>query len=372
MSRSGIAQPFSAGIKDANPSGDLLLSSAAPDTLDRSNASNEVPLTKKPRRIPALDFTKGTLVLIMVLYHWLRYFVTANGTVFKYLRFLTPSFIFITGFLISHVYLSKYETAGLKVPRRLLTRGVKLLGIVFFLNMAPTFMHLKALETRASNLSSADIVSAYLTGTSSVAFSILVPIAYLLILSAGLLIVSRLYKNIFHAACTVFVACALIFELKGIQSGYLQIFSMGMLGISVGYIPMDRINGIVKRRLAIFLAYLIYLSAITLWNDAYPLQIVGVCLSLAIIYWMGIQDAEKSRLGKIAIRLGQYSLFAYIAQILILQILLKSLGPLGAGIGVSGAAFFVCLACMILSVEVLDRARPRMTGLNKVYTAVFG
>ena len=137
------------------------------------------------------------------------------------------------------------------------------------------------------------MVSAYLVGTASVSFWILVPIAYLLILSAGLLIVSRHYRNIFLAVCALFVACALLFEWEGIRSGYLQILGIGMLGISVGYIPIERINGILKRRLAILLAYSAYLLAITLWNDPYPLQIVGVCLSLAIIYWMGMGGSRR-------------------------------------------------------------------------------
>src|ERR1700691_3958535 len=74
----------------------------------------------KPQRIPALDFTKGALVLVMVLYHWMNYFVMADGSIYKYLRFLTPSFIFITGFLISQVYLSKYQASRSHVPGRLL------------------------------------------------------------------------------------------------------------------------------------------------------------------------------------------------------------------------------------------------------------
>ena len=57
-------------------------------------------------RISALDFTKGALVLVMVLYHWLNYFVGPQGDFYRYLSFLPPSFICITGFLISHVYLS--------------------------------------------------------------------------------------------------------------------------------------------------------------------------------------------------------------------------------------------------------------------------
>src|SRR5271166_4503527 len=64
--------------------------------------------SSKPKRISALDFTKGALVLIMVLYHWVNYFIGLQWPYYRYLRFLTPSFIFVTGFMISNVYLSKY------------------------------------------------------------------------------------------------------------------------------------------------------------------------------------------------------------------------------------------------------------------------
>src|SRR5580704_5753793 len=73
--------------------------------------ASEKPGSRKAQRIPALDFTKGALVLIMVLYHWLNYFVGPQADIYRYLRFLTPSFIFITGFLVSGVYLSKYSVA---------------------------------------------------------------------------------------------------------------------------------------------------------------------------------------------------------------------------------------------------------------------
>ncbi len=371
MSGPDIEQAYSAGIKGADQKVDLLLSSATLKTEEHPNAVVEIAPARTSRRIPALDFTKGALVLIMVLYHWTNYFVMVDGSVYKYLRFLTPSFIFITGFLISQVYLSKYQTSGSKVPGRLLRRGIKLLAIVVCLNLVPGAARL-ATSYQPGSGSIAEMVLACAMGTTRVAFSVLIPIAYLLILSAGLLIVSRHYRNIFHATCALSVACALLFELKGIRSGYLQLVSIGMLGITVGYISIDRINRFVKRRLAMVVAYLAYLTAITLWDDSYALQIAGVCLSLAIIYWLGVEFAETSRAGKVAVLLGQYSLFAYIAQIVILQILRRGLGPFGAGIGGSGAAFVGCLAGTVLSVEVLDRARPRIVGLNRAYTAVFG
>src|SRR6266404_5555429 len=73
----------------------------------------------KSQRISALDFTKGALVLLMVLYHWINYFIGPQWKYYQYLRFLTPSFIFITGFMISNVYLSRYAATDPRLPKRL-------------------------------------------------------------------------------------------------------------------------------------------------------------------------------------------------------------------------------------------------------------
>src|SRR5580658_8281828 len=94
----------------------------------------------KTQRISALDFTKGALVLIMVLYHWVNYFIGPQWGYYRYLRFLTPSFIFITGFLISSAYLSKYAPADPRLSKRLFTRGIKLLIIFLALNAARTLI----------------------------------------------------------------------------------------------------------------------------------------------------------------------------------------------------------------------------------------
>src|SRR5947209_3560903 len=102
-------------------------------------AAYDREMTKtKPQRIPALDFTKGALVLIMVLYHWLNYFYGPSDN--RYMRFLTPSFIFITGFLISHIYFSRYGIAAPKLPGRLVQRGLKILGVFVLLNITRMFL----------------------------------------------------------------------------------------------------------------------------------------------------------------------------------------------------------------------------------------
>src|SRR5580700_8958003 len=96
--------------------------------------------SSKSQRIPALDFTKGALVLIMVLYHWINYFIGPQWAYYEYLHFLTPSFIFITGFMISNIYLSKYGVTDPRLSKRLFSRGLKLIATFLILNIARTFV----------------------------------------------------------------------------------------------------------------------------------------------------------------------------------------------------------------------------------------
>src|SRR5579872_3641096 len=81
--------------------------------------SRATPTRSEAPRDMAIDFTKGALVLFMVLYHWLNYFFGPHGQYYDYLRFLTPSFIFITGFMISQIQLRRYENTGRNLARRL-------------------------------------------------------------------------------------------------------------------------------------------------------------------------------------------------------------------------------------------------------------
>src|SRR5277367_704460 len=158
-----------------------------------------------PHRIAALDSTKGALVLIMVLYHWVNYFIGPQWEYYRYLRFLTPSFIFITGFMISNVYLSKYDATDPRLAKRLFVRGLKLLAIFVVLNAARAFVvPLLSIGGLAGNpLNLNNLVAVYITGNvmattgKVVAFHILVPISYLLLLSAILLRPYRSYKYAF-------------------------------------------------------------------------------------------------------------------------------------------------------------------------------
>jgi peptidoglycan/LPS O-acetylase OafA/YrhL len=346
----------------------------------QARAVEVMPKTSKAARNPALDFTKGALVLIMVLYHWLNYFVGPQGDIYKYLRFLTPSFIFITGFLVSNVYLSKYGIADPRLPRRLVHRGLKILGVFILLNVIRTSLLPDPYRAQmlSEHLSIRSFINIYAIGTDlgggqgkAVAFYILVPISYLLLLSAGLLLASRFYRYIFHLVCGLCLLGILVLYLNGLQSANLELLAIGLMGVILGYIPIQKINVFVRQPYSLAAAYVCYVAAITLWNVIYPLQIVGVCLSLMIIYLLGGPNDEPGRIRRRVVVLGKYSLFGYIAQIVVLQLLHRGLRPDDQNALTSGISLLAAFALTILAVEATDRVRARVATVDRLYRAVF-
>jgi hypothetical protein len=338
--------------------------------------------SRKTQRIPALDFTKGALVLIMVVYHWLNYFYGPHDS--RYLRFLTPSFIFITGFLISNVYLSKYDILSPKLPKRLIERGLKILGVFLLLNLARNFLAPAGSPEQVSSAGSTvrNLINIYIMGSGvgtgqskAVAFFILVPIGYLLIFSALLVIVTRFYRHAFSIACLFCLVCTLAMSFEGIESPNLQLLTIGLLGVTAGYLPIEKVNVIVRCPYPYLLAalYVLYLGAITVWNVVYWLQIVGVYLSLMIIYVLGQQNGEPGKARAYILLLGKYSLVGYIAQIAILQLLHLGLGHINIDSEalVLVLSFVLAVVLTIASVEVLDRTRARSTNVDRLYKAVF-
>jgi peptidoglycan/LPS O-acetylase OafA/YrhL len=330
-------------------------------------------------RIPALDFTKGVLVLIMVLYHWINYFIGPQWGYYEYLRFLTPSFIFISGFMISHVYLSKYSVSDARLPRRLSSRGLKLLGIFVVLNLSRLII-IPALGTAVIEKSEfgpwalfAIFVSGNLpvSGSKLVSFSILVPISYLLLLSGTMMYPMRAFRHSFHVVCALLLLAILVLDLMGMQSLTLEFVAVGMMGVLTGFMSITSVSKFVQHPLAVGLAYAIYLVAITKWNVPFPLLVPGVVLSLMVIYYVGAIGKKIGPIKRTAILLGKYSLFGYIAQIGILQILSASSHRLHLGMTAYGISFLAAFAFTIASVELADYTRTRIAGVDWMYRAVF-
>jgi peptidoglycan/LPS O-acetylase OafA/YrhL len=340
----------------------------------QTNASSS-----RAKRIPALDFTRGALVLIMVLYHWINYFIGPQWKYYPYLRFLTPSFIFITGFMISNVYLSKYAAADPRLSKRLFTRGLKLMVTFVALNVARTFI-VPILGTAIPVRNPGDltnIVAVFVSGNlpmaggKLVSFSILVSISYLLMLSGLLMLPYRRYRYTFHFTCVLLLLSILILGLIGSQSYNLEFVTIGVLGVLTGFIPIAAINNFVRQPYALGFAYLCYTVMVTIWSITFPLLVVGVYLSLLVLYLVGASGGEFGTVRSEVILLGKYSLFGYISQIAILQILGAGFHRINLGITGLVMSFLAAFALTILSVEVVDRTTARTKSVDRLYKAFF-
>jgi len=315
----------------------------------------------------------------MVLYHWLNYFVASQGGFYRYLRFLTPSFIFITGFLISSVYFSKYKIQGWRISWRLMTRGLKILGLFVLLNVLISLLLKNSYDgTVGSHLFSREnLFAIFVSGNTTVAggkaaaFYVLVPISYLLLLAAGVLVVTGFYQYAFHAAAALSLCAVAALGWMGVESTNLELVAIGLLGAIAGYIPLAQISRVVKHLVWVFVAYLFYLGAITFWDVIYPLQIVGVGLTLMLLYILGSISPEPGWLQRHTILLGKYSLFGYIVQVAILQLLHRGLRPLQVQREVTAVSFILAFALTMASVEAVNWVRSHSPQVNWLYKVVF-
>ena len=336
--------------------------SRAVDVPERAPASQGT-------RIAALDFTKGSLVLLMVLYHWLNYFVDVPWDVYRYLRFLTPSFIFITGFIITSVYLARYAPDDPRVRRRLISRGLKLLVLFTALNGLAALLA-RPSPAGAANPFGAALYSIYVTGNGRAAFDVLVPIAYLLIVSPFVLRASARFPWAPHAIAAVTLTAAWALGRKGFSSVTLELLAIGLLGLSIGTVSRQVVRGAAARVGWLLVAYAGYLIAISAWNIVFPLQVIGVCLSVLLIYVAGATSLSAGPAGRCVVELGQYSLFAYLAQIVVLQLLRRGFRDLALP-GAPLAALVTATILTIAAVDVVATARARSTGADRLYRAVF-
>lgn len=347
------------------------------------------PVSKPPvtaGRDTALDFTKGLLVLFMVLYHWLNYFIGSGGEHYNYkyldyLRFLTPGFIFITGFLISHVLTERYGGANAGLPGRLAVRGLKLLAVFVGLNIVAALVLPGSLIRRslAGGPVLGSLVSIFVSGdvaadgdTKSTAFNILIPFAYLLILSAGLIIVSGRIKYAFHFAVAVAAIAVAMARSQGIHSVNLELVMAGLLGVVVGYIKTEQLAAVRAYPYLVVGLYCVYLTVITFRSISPPLEITSVILTTSLFYILGASPGFPGIIRHHAILLGKYSLLGYISQIAILQMLRRIawLSQHGVVVLISSLIFAVFLT--VLSVVLVDWARGRSRAISRMYQVVFG
>ena len=331
-------------------------------------------VTKVAVRNSALDFTKGFLVYLMVVYHWFNYFVGPQAGIYKYIRFLTPSFIFITGFIVANFYFVNYDIRDLRLPVRLAIRGLKIIAIFVVLNAMISAL-LRAQGTVHPSMPQmfvSHFIGTTVPGVKDAAFPVLVPIGQLLLLSAAVVFVYRRSRYVVHTLCVIAFTAVILLRLSGIQNPNAELIAIGLLGMVLGMFPLPRLIGIVNRPVVLAVAYVLFDLAVWHWGEPYVLQVLGVCLNVAIIYLVGASGWAANWTGRVVVLVGKYSLFGYISQIAILQILRRVIGTSTFGMYRFAVSFILGFVLTTSFVMLLDAARRRSAPIDRCYKLVFG
>lgn len=321
-------------------------------------------------RIVALDWTKGALVVCMVIYHAINYSAFSD-LAFRFLSFLPPAFILITGFLVGQVYASNYDLKTWKPYARLAIRGGKLLILFAVLNLAYCVFVMRGLAAGISQFST-QANNIFLSGNSqSGIFEVLLPIAYFLLI-APVLLWLRLGSA---AAVAVFAGgfflICVILALKNISLNNLNLLSVGVLGMGFGLVPIHVINRWAGRWWIILLSYLFYRILSYFFGEPYPIQTLAAIVTVLLLFCCASNLDCKGWFGQQMLLLGKYSLLGYLVQIAILQVAVRICGQKTESIvGVVG----LCLATMFLTalaIFAIDKLRRQARAVDYVYRLAF-
>jgi peptidoglycan/LPS O-acetylase OafA/YrhL len=325
-------------------------------------------------RNPALDFTKGVLVLFMVLYHWINYFVGVHGSFYTYIRFVPSAFIFLAGFMIANIYPEKYGLGNSRLYVRLVVRGLKLLALFTVLNVAANMFFEKSYNGAMPGINGliSNAATIYISGNAKMSFGVLVPIGYLLVLSAVIFLVIQVRKYSVHLICAVLFLCVGYLDLYGYPNPNLSFIAIGILGMIFGFYPIEKVNEWTGHPYVLVGLYVGYNLGISIYGVGYAMQVIGVCLSVALIYFAGVTSTACGELRSTIILLGKYSLFGYIAQIGLLQLLQRSLPLLNLNNWVLWIISFVgAFTLTIFMVRMAHYIRARIHVADWLYRAVF-
>jgi peptidoglycan/LPS O-acetylase OafA/YrhL len=339
----------------------------------RAAAAPVVDTPVADHRIASLDFSKGVLVLLMVVYHWLNYFIGLQWEGYKYLRFLTPAFVFISGFVVSRVYLERYSFDDPRLRRRLIRRGLKLLALFLSLNVLIDWTLGGGQIVNFSDPSAALSwgTAIFIKGRGRAAFEILVPIAYFLLLAPFVLLLSRRLRVSLSAIAVMAIVAASALSSVHRLNPHVEVLSIAFAGLAVGSLSTSRTASVLSWPVLLLPAYLIYLGAVTIWNVPYPLLVVGVALNLLLIAVIGTAWGTSGAIQQYVVRMGQYSLLSYIAQIAALQVLRRALSGRHLDWGALAGAFVAALAVTIVVVELSVLLRSRSLAFDRLYRTIF-
>lgn len=325
-----------------------------------------------------IDFTKGFLVVTMVAYHTLNYFlVYGRHILFEYVNYVVVAFIFYSGFMCGTIYFKKFRENKKYVYYRLAIRGLKLVILFFVLNLIIHSLFIKGGYEKELGIAwffnNFDLI--LLTGGRIAHFPILLPIAYVLIISAMLINFSSvkylLYLSLFASFC--------IITFYKINLPYNLLCTLiGIGGLFTGLIYIDK-ESILKNTFIRYTGILLLLFYLILLipsgmdvRDYVIVYFIYINLIIVNLHLLGGYLEPSKIMTKFIIKFGQYSLFLYIAQIFFLQVLKRIFNFQLVSVTIDHLLIFVSTNIfLIICYYMTDYLRNKITFIDKSYRLIF-
>lgn len=329
------------------------------------------PVPSSPR-LASLDIVKGLLVLTIVFYHSLNY-SSEYYLAFRYMSFLPPSFIFITGYLVIALYPARYAENRRKMYIRLISRGVRLVVIFALLNLGGLALvkRLHPLDVLAIMRANSFDIFVIGSGRSAI-FEVLLPIGYFLVLSPVVLALHAWGRWALLLVAGLGIAGTAVLNRSGFSPGNLNLLMAGVLGAAAAtLVGMGQQTGSRGRLLVLGAGFAVYEMVGRKWGHVFEVQLLGATLAVFFLLAVGQVVSAQAWVVRRIIVLGQYSLLAYILQIGILQSILRIVGRPAPW---SLAFYFwmiVTTLLMVLAIEVTANLRRSSPISDRLYRAVF-
>lgn len=347
-----------------------------PDTVSRrhgATAAEPPEPTVRPgssRNVP-LDFIKGFLVIGMIIYHAVNYFALDLWPLLVYIKFVSGGFIFISGYTVATFYAAKWAADPLGIASRLSLRGLKLVALFTIINLAVSALSIRNFTTIQFGLEqfANRAFDIFIIGSGKyVAFEILLPIGYLLLLSPIVLWLQK-WRMILIGLLVLIVASTLFLHW---HLNNVALLLVGAAGMMVGlFLPPERIA--CRRHLLVSVPALLLVVAALPWLrlslSGYILYIVVVCKCVADLSLL-LPARWPAR--RMILFCGEYVLFCYLTQILILQVIFRLAWPhRESPVLVVALIVVVTGFLMLLAARAMASARQRFSSVDRAYRFVF-
>jgi hypothetical protein len=339
--------------------------------LERIDSVVEKPANARTEqqkaRDEALDWVKGALVVLMVVYHSLNYSPYSH-LAFAYIGFLPVSFIFIAGFLLTNSYRARYDLKDWRLHRRLIIRGAKLIAIFSLLNLGLYFI---AFGQEFLHRFSDNFESIYLGAAGHMAsYPILTSIGYLLLLAPVLLGISSLSRWMLPVLALALVLFCSFLDWRASVGYHLGMISAGIIGTAFGFMPPRRITGFAMKSLVVITLYCVYRAVSYLIGEPYAVQLAGVVTTLLLLYSVALKIPVRTHIFMQVVLMGRYSLLGYIMQLGIIQVTVRIVGPFTASPAVVTLMLFTVAATWAV-IAVVHRLRAKARLVDVTYKLAF-